>query len=66
MLDEWKRSPGGLEFQKRVIPRYVVFVYVRNLRSLASGNGGAWHLFHSQAQSFCQRLQERTKVTIYQ
>jgi hypothetical protein len=36
MLDERKWSPGGLEFQKMVIPRYFVFVYLRNLRFLAS------------------------------
>lgn len=35
MLDERKWSPGGLEFQKMVIPRYVVFVYLRHLRSVA-------------------------------
>jgi hypothetical protein len=48
MLDERKWSPGGLEFQKMVIPRYFVFVYLRNLRFLASGNGGAWRLFLSR------------------
>jgi len=32
MLDERKWSPGGLEFQKRVIPHYLVFVYLLMLR----------------------------------
>ena len=32
MLEERKWSPGGLEFQKRVIPHYLVFVYLLMLR----------------------------------